>query len=305
MNNIRSTLAIVWRIAAPYFRSEDKWAGRGLLAAVIVDRACAGRDRRPAKPVEQPLLQRASGEELGRLRQRDRLLLRAGDLLHRACGLPALSQSMAADPLAALDDHATISANGCTVPTTTACSCRAMPPTTRTSASPTTSSCSSSDAGYRPRPAELGGDAGVLCHHPVGTVRGSAAASVRQRIRDPRLSGLGRADLCHLRNGADAVDRLAAGQPRFQQQRFEADFRFNLVRVRENSEQIALLQGETAERAAAVGTLRSRGRKLVRHHEPDQAADRVHRELFASRGDLSLHPGGAGLFRRTRSSSAA
>ncbi len=36
MNNIRSTLATVWRIAAPYFRSEDKWAGRGLLAAVIV-----------------------------------------------------------------------------------------------------------------------------------------------------------------------------------------------------------------------------------------------------------------------------
>ncbi len=35
MNNIRSTLAAVWRIAAPYFRSEDKWAGRGLLAAVI------------------------------------------------------------------------------------------------------------------------------------------------------------------------------------------------------------------------------------------------------------------------------
>ena len=34
----------------------------------------------------------------------------------------------------------------------------------------------------------------------------------------------------------------------FQQQRFEADFRFNLVRVRENAEQIALLQGERAER---------------------------------------------------------
>ena len=33
----------------------------------------------------------------------------------------------------------------------------------------------------------------------------------------------------------------------FQQQRFEADFRFNLVRVRENSEQIALLSGESAE----------------------------------------------------------
>jgi putative ATP-binding cassette transporter len=35
VNNIRSTLATVWRIAAPYFRSEDKWAGCGLLAAVI------------------------------------------------------------------------------------------------------------------------------------------------------------------------------------------------------------------------------------------------------------------------------
>src|SRR5207249_5511430 len=31
-------------------------------------------------------------------------------------------------------------------------------------------------------------------------------------------------------------------------QRFEADFRFNLVRLRENSEQIALLRGEVAER---------------------------------------------------------
>ena len=35
MKNISSTLATVWRISAPYFRSEDKWAGRGLLAAVI------------------------------------------------------------------------------------------------------------------------------------------------------------------------------------------------------------------------------------------------------------------------------
>jgi putative ATP-binding cassette transporter len=34
----------------------------------------------------------------------------------------------------------------------------------------------------------------------------------------------------------------------FQQQRFEADFRFNLVRTRENSEQIALMRGEEAER---------------------------------------------------------
>lgn len=35
MKNIGSTLAIVWRLSVPYFRSDDKWAGRALLAAVI------------------------------------------------------------------------------------------------------------------------------------------------------------------------------------------------------------------------------------------------------------------------------
>ncbi len=39
----------------------------------------------------------------------------------------------------------------------------------------------------------------------------------------------------------------------FNQQRYEADFRFNLVRVRENSEQIALLDGETAETDRLLG----------------------------------------------------
>jgi putative ATP-binding cassette transporter len=39
----------------------------------------------------------------------------------------------------------------------------------------------------------------------------------------------------------------------FQQQRFEADFRFNLVRTRENAEQIAALGGEAAERERHLG----------------------------------------------------
>ena len=39
----------------------------------------------------------------------------------------------------------------------------------------------------------------------------------------------------------------------FNQQRFEADFRFNLVRVRESAEQIALLDGEAAERERLHG----------------------------------------------------
>ena len=39
----------------------------------------------------------------------------------------------------------------------------------------------------------------------------------------------------------------------FQQQRYEADFRFNLVRSRENAEQIAALHGEPAERESHLG----------------------------------------------------
>jgi len=31
-----STLATIWRLAAPYFSSEDRWPGRILLAAVVV-----------------------------------------------------------------------------------------------------------------------------------------------------------------------------------------------------------------------------------------------------------------------------
>jgi putative ATP-binding cassette transporter len=42
----------------------------------------------------------------------------------------------------------------------------------------------------------------------------------------------------------------------FQQQRFEADFRFNLVRTRENSEQIAALGGDDAERDGHLGRFR-------------------------------------------------
>ncbi len=35
MKKLRATLAIVWRIATPYFRSEDRWAGRILLVSII------------------------------------------------------------------------------------------------------------------------------------------------------------------------------------------------------------------------------------------------------------------------------
>ena len=35
MTGLVSTLATIWRLASPYFRSEDRMAGRALLVAVI------------------------------------------------------------------------------------------------------------------------------------------------------------------------------------------------------------------------------------------------------------------------------
>ncbi|MBS0240644.1 MAG: ABC transporter ATP-binding protein/permease [Proteobacteria bacterium] len=49
--------------------------------------------------------------------------------------------------------------------------------------------------------------------------------------------------------GAHLIGRPLAGLT-FEQQKYEADFRFALVRLRENSEQVALLRGETVERGA-------------------------------------------------------
>ncbi len=58
----------------------------------------------------------------------------------------------------------------------------------------------------------------------------------------------------------------------FNQQRYEADFRFNLVRVRENGEQIALLQGEGAERSRLLDRFGFVIEQLVRDHEAAKKA---------------------------------
>ena len=58
----------------------------------------------------------------------------------------------------------------------------------------------------------------------------------------------------------------------FNQQRYEADFRFNLVRVRENSEQIALLRGETAERGRLLERFSRRRGQLAAHHDAPRSS---------------------------------
>ena len=102
-------------------------------------------------------------------------------------------------------------------------------------------------------PAEFGGDAVFLRHHPVGTVgRQRRCICSATSIAIPGYLVWGA--LIYAIFGTALTQWIGSPlvQLDFKQQRFEADFRFNLVRARENSEQIALLQGERAERAAAV-----------------------------------------------------
>ena len=63
----------------------------------------------------------------------------------------------------------------------------------------------------------------------------------------------------------------------FERQHMEADFRFSLARLREYSEQVALLDGERDRAGVAPPPLRRDHRQLSRPRQPPQEADRLHR----------------------------
>ena len=121
-------------------------------------------------------------------------------------------------------------------------------------------------------------DAGLLRGHPLGPVGGAPLHVFGIDLVIPGYLVWGA--LIYAIFGTVLTHRIGAPlvDLNFQQQRYEADFRFNLVRVRENAEQIALLKGESAERGGcfiASATSSATGT----HHEPDQAPHRLHREL--------------------------
>ncbi len=250
MRGLIATLAIVWRIASPYFRSEDRWAGRLLLAAVIaIELSIVGIT---------VLLNAWNADFYNALQDKnwDAFVYQLGYF----CVLAAAYIVLAVYQLYLNQwlqirwrrwltqrylDH------WLTAPTTIACSCWAMPPTTPTSASPKTSSNSSMAA---PAVGILALGLGLL--NSVVTL-GSFVVILWT------LSADGPACICSARSGRSPAiwsgprcstpcsapsSPISIGWPlvslNFQQQRYEADFRFNLVRVRENSEQIALLEGE-------------------------------------------------------------
>jgi vitamin B12/bleomycin/antimicrobial peptide transport system ATP-binding/permease protein len=249
VNNIRSTLAIVWRIAAPYFNSRDKWGGRGLLAAVIlIELALVGDDvlvnqwrNRFYNALQErdwdgfvretivfSVLAAASvGLSVYQLYLNQWLQIRwrnwmttkyLGEWLHNANHYRMQLQGDAADnPDQRLTDDIKL---------------------------------------FVDRTLNIG--LGLL--NSVVTLFSFVII----------LWGLSEAAPLHIFGNTFAIPGYLVwgaliyavfgtalvqwiGSPLvnldFQQQRLEADFRFSLVRVRENSEQIALLQGERAERA--------------------------------------------------------
>ena len=238
MNSIRSTLATVWRIAAPYFRSEDKLAGRALLAAVIaIELSLVGID---------VLLNQWNNRFYNALQEKD------WDGFVREIGI----FSLLATCYIALAVYQLYLNQWLQI------------------------------RWRRWLTSHYLGEWLQDANHYRMQLQGDAADNPDQRITDDvklfveRTLDIG-VGLLSAVVGLSAASPLTIfgreftipgylvwgaliyavfgtaltqwiGSPLvnldFQQQRYEADFRFNLVRVRENSEQIALLQGESAER---------------------------------------------------------
>jgi putative ATP-binding cassette transporter len=248
VNNIRSTLSIVWRIAAPYFRSEDKWAGRVLLAAVVaIELSEVGIDvliNQWNNRFYNSLQDRNWDNflrEIGiftvlafcsiglavyqlylnqwlQIRWRQWLTTRyLGAWLHQANHYRMQLQGDAADnPDQRISDDLKLFV-------------------------------------------EQTLDVGLNLLNAVVTILSfvvilwglSAQAPLHLFGQSLAIPGyLVWAALIYAMFGTALTQWIGAPLVNldFQQQRFEADFRFNLVRVRENSEQIALLKGEPAER---------------------------------------------------------
>ena len=195
MKRLASTLATIWRLSIPYFRSEDRWPGRILLGAVVAIELSIVAIQVILNQWYNRLLQHAAGPQLERFRQRHPVLLRARRGLYRARGLSELSQSMAADPLAALDDADLSAAMAQYRQPLPHAASRRRRRQSRSAHRRRSADVRAEHAVDRPRASELLRDAVLVRRHPVDAVGSGAAASVRRIVGDSGLSGLGGADL--------------------------------------------------------------------------------------------------------------
>ena len=248
MNKIRSTLATVWRIAAPYFRSEDKLAGRTLLAAVIaIELSLVGID---------VLLNQWNNRFYNALQERnwEGFVREIGIFsLLAACYIALAVYQLYLNQWLQIRWRRWLTSHYLGEWLQDANHYRMQ---------------LQGDAADNPDQritddvklfVERTLDIGVGLLSAVVTLASfivilwglSAASPLTIFGREFTIPGyLVWGALIYAVFGTALTQWI--GSPLvnldFQQQRYEADFRFNLVRVRENSEQIALLQGESAER---------------------------------------------------------
>jgi putative ATP-binding cassette transporter len=248
VNNIRSTLATVWRIASPYFRSEDKWAGRALLAAVIsIELSLVAID---------VLVNQWYNRFYNALQEKnwDSFIWELGVFTVLATFYVALAVYQLY-----LNQWLQI---------------RWRRWMTSTYLSQWLHNANhyrmqlKDDAADNPDQ-RIAEDVKMFVEQTLNISVGLLSSIVSLASFVVILWGLSAAAPLHILGHEFAIPGYLVwgaliyailgtaltqwiGSPLvnldFQQQRFEADFRFNLVRVRENSEQIALLQGESAER---------------------------------------------------------
>ena len=230
------------------------------------------------------------------------VLLRTGGRLYRACGLPALSQSMAADPLAALDDAAISRSLARRAPTTTACSPRRCRRQSRPAHCRGRSSCSSIvTLTLSDRAAQRDRHALLVRRDPVDAFGARPAAFFGASFAIPGYLGLGGARSCGGRNHADpsrrhgrwfrSISASSVSRP------ISASTSSGCGRTRSR---LPCSSGETAERERAARPLRPRSsanldclimQRTKRLIVPDC---RLHPGL----GRLSVHCDQPGLFRR-------
>ena len=210
MKKLASTIATIWRLSIPYFRSDDRWAGRALLGAVIAIEL--------SLVAIQVILNQWYNRFYNTLQDHNwdafvsaiLFFCVTGGRLYRARGLSDLPQSMAADPLAALDDanlSAAMAQCRQSLPHAASRRRRRQPGPAHRRGPADVRGIHAYD---RHRLAQFHRDALLVHRHSVDPFRASAAASVRRAIRYSRLSGMGGADLRRDRHRAHASDRLAA-----------------------------------------------------------------------------------------------
>ena len=259
-----------------------------------VDRRHHGADQR----VERPLLQCAAGSKLERLRLPARLFLRAGDDLHSARGLSALSQSMAADPLAALADLA--------LPRSLDGGRQSLPHAAhgrrRRQSGPAHlrghRAVHPIDLGHRPATAQFLRHAVLVHGHPVVAVGGGAAARVRAGLRYSGLPVMGGADLCLHRHRTHASDRPPADRAQLPTAALRSRFP-----IQSGAGARELRADRPARRRARrarppADAVRQCGGELARDHDAAEKAHLLHRQLCAGIRRFPVRHGEPGLFRQ-------